>query len=59
MYFLHSIANYSLLDQNTALITLFSNTLSLHSFLSVRDQDSHPYKTKAKIIVLYIFVFTY
>jgi hypothetical protein len=32
--------------------TLFSNTLSLCSFLSVTDQVSHPYKT-GKIIVLY------
>jgi hypothetical protein len=25
----------------------------------VRDQVSHPYKTTGKIIVLYIFVFTF
>jgi hypothetical protein len=34
--------------------TLFSNTLSLCSSLKVRDQVSHPYRTRGKIIVLYI-----
>jgi hypothetical protein len=28
------------------LLTLFSNTLSLSSSLNVRDQVSHPYRTK-------------
>jgi hypothetical protein len=32
---------------------LFSNTLSLCSSLNVRDQVSHPYRTKGKIIVLW------
>jgi hypothetical protein len=36
------------------LSTLFSNTLSLCSFLNVRDQVSHPYRTTDKIIILYI-----
>jgi hypothetical protein len=31
--------------------TLFSNILSLHSSLNVRDQVSHPYRTTGKIIV--------
>jgi hypothetical protein len=31
---------------------LFLNTLNLCFSLSVRDQDSHPYKTTGKIIVL-------
>jgi hypothetical protein len=38
--------------------TLFSNTLSLHSSLNVRDQVSHPYWTTGKIIVLYILSFS-
>jgi hypothetical protein len=33
---------------------MFSNTLSLCSSLNVADQVSQPYKTKGKIIVLYI-----
>jgi len=33
--------------------TLLSNTLSLRSYLSVRDQVSHPDKTTRKIIFLY------
>jgi hypothetical protein len=36
---------------------LFSNTLKLCSSLSVRDQDSHPYKTTGEIMVLNIFMF--
>jgi hypothetical protein len=40
---------------NIILSTLFSNTLSLYSSLNVRVQISHPYKTKGKIRVLYIF----
>jgi hypothetical protein len=34
-----------------------SNTLSSCSFLNVRDQFSHPYRTIGKIIVLYISIF--
>jgi hypothetical protein len=37
------------LRPNVFLGTLFSNTLSLCSFLSVRDQLSHPYKTTTKL----------
>jgi hypothetical protein len=32
--------------------TLFSNTLYLHYSLNVRNQDSHPYKTPSKILVI-------
>jgi hypothetical protein len=39
--------------------TLFSNTLSLSSYLNVSDQVSHPYTTTAKIIVLYILLFKF
>jgi hypothetical protein len=40
--FLHSPLTSSLLGPNILLRTLFSNTLSLCSSLSVRDQVSHP-----------------
>jgi hypothetical protein len=43
----------SLLGPNILLNTLFSKTLSLCSFLKVRDQVSHPYSTTGKITVLY------
>jgi hypothetical protein len=33
------------------------NILSLRSSLSVSDQVSHPYKTRDKIIVLYVLKF--
>ena len=41
--FLHSPVNSSILGPNI-LNTLFSNTLSLRSFLNVSNQVSHPYK---------------
>jgi hypothetical protein len=44
----------SLLGPQIFLNILFSNTLSLHSSLSLSNQVSHPYKTIGKIIVLYI-----
>jgi hypothetical protein len=49
----------SLFSPNILLNTLFSNTLSLCSFLNVRDQVSHPYGTTGKIIVLYILIFPF
>jgi hypothetical protein len=48
-----------LFGPNILLSTLFSNTLSPCSSLSVRDQVSHPYKTTAKIIVLYSLIFVF
>ena len=42
---LYSPVTSSLLGPNTLLNTLFSNTLSLRSSLSARDQVSHPYRT--------------
>ena len=36
-----------------------SNTLSLHSSLTVSNQVSHPYKTTGKMIVLYILISTF
>jgi len=56
---LHSSVTSSLLGPNILLNTLFSNTLSLRSFLNVSDQVSHPYKTTGKIIVLYILIFIF
>ena len=53
--FLYSPVTLSLLRPNILLNTLFSNTLSLCSSLSVSDQVSHQYKTTGKIIVLYIY----
>jgi hypothetical protein len=52
--FHHSPVTSTLLGPNILLSTLFSNTLSLCSSLSVRDQVSHPYKTTGRIMVLYI-----
>jgi hypothetical protein len=49
---LYSPVTSSLLDPNILLNTLFSNTRSLLSSLSVSDQVSHPYKTTGKITVL-------
>jgi len=54
--FLHSPVTSSLLGPNILLNTLFSNTISLRSFLNVSDQVSHPYKTTGKIIVLDILI---
>ena len=50
--FLHSPVTSSLLGPNNLLSTLFSNTLNLHSSLSVSDQVSHPYKTIGKVTIL-------
>jgi hypothetical protein len=57
--YLQSPITSSLFDQNFLLSTLFSNTISLCSFLIVRDQVSHPYRTTNRIIVLYILIFTF
>ena len=57
--FLHSPVISSLLGPNTLLNTIFSNTLSLRSSLSVSDQVSHPYRTMGNIIVLYILIFNF
>jgi len=44
----------SLLGPNILLSTLFSNTLSLRSYLNVSDQVSHPQKTTGEIIVFWL-----
>ena len=54
--FLHFPITSLLLGTNIFPSTLFSNTLSLHSSLNVRDQVSHPYKTTGKIMVLYSLI---
>ena len=51
--FLHSPVTLFQLETNILLNTLFLHTLRVHSFLNVRDQVSHPYKTTGKILVLY------
>ena len=53
---LHSPLLY-LLGSYIRLRILFSNILSLHSSLNVRDHVSHPYSTTGNIIVLYILIF--
>jgi hypothetical protein len=57
--FLHTSVTFSLWGPNNLLSTLFSNTLSLHSSLSVSNQVSHPYKRTCKIIVLYLLMFIF
>ena len=57
--FLHFSVISSLLVTTTLLNTLFSNTVSLLSPLSVSDQVSHPYKTTGKIIIMYILIFKF
>jgi len=49
----------SLLRPNILLSTLFSNTLSLCPFLSVRDQVSHPYKTTGKTVHVYFNLYNF
>jgi hypothetical protein len=44
--FLHSHVTSSLFGPNILLSTLFSDTLSLCSFLNVRNQVSHPYRAR-------------
>jgi len=44
----------SITGQIIFLSTLFPNTLSLCSLLTVGDHISHPYRTKGKIIIFYI-----
>src|SRR5215468_5557386 len=56
---LHSPVASSRLGPNILLSTLFSNSLSLCSSLSVRDQVSHPYKTTGKTTVLYTLIFVF
>jgi hypothetical protein len=56
MQFFQPPATSSILCSNIHLFTLFSNTLNV-TYHNVRDQVSHPYKTKGKIMVLYILIY--
>ena len=57
--FLHSPVTSYLLGQNALLNTLFSNTLSLRSSISVSDQVSYPCQTTGKIVSLCILFFIF
>jgi hypothetical protein len=59
MQFLSPPLTSSLFGSNSLISTLFSNTLSLFFSLNIRDQVSHPYRTKGKIVVLYILIYTF
>ena len=48
-----------LVGPNILFSILFSDTLSLRSFVNVSDQVAHPYKVTGKIIVLHISVFIF
>ena len=56
---LHSPVTSSVLGPNTLLSTLFSNNLTLRSSFIVSDQVSHQFKTRGKIIILYILIFIF
>jgi hypothetical protein len=58
MQFSPTSCHFIFFGPNILFNTLFSNTLSLCSSLNVRDQVTHPYKTRGKNIVLYIPIFT-
>ena len=57
--YLHSNLTSYFLGVNSLLSALFWYTLSLRFSLSVSDQDSHPYKTTGKLIVLCILLFIF
>jgi hypothetical protein len=57
--FLQFPVTSSFFGWNILLSTLFSNSLSLCCSLNVRDQFSHPYRTRGKIIILYILIFMF
>ena len=57
--FHHSPVNSSLLDPNTFLSILFSNTLSLCASFNARHQVSQTNETTDKIIVLCIWIFIF
>jgi len=56
---LHSPVTKTILGTNFLLSTLFPNTISPRSSLNVSDQVSYPYKTKGRIIALYILIFKF
>jgi hypothetical protein len=51
---------FLLLGPNILLSTMFSSILSLCLFLEVREEISHPYKTKGKLCILFcVLIFTF
>jgi hypothetical protein len=57
--FPHLLMSSSLFGPNILLSTQFSNSFSICHSLSVRDQVSHPFRTRGKIIVLCIPIFKF
>jgi hypothetical protein len=57
--FLHPPVTFSFFGPNILLNELFSKALSLCSSLNVRDQVSNSYRTKCKIIVLYVLIWSF
>ena len=53
---LHSPVALAVVGPNIFLSTLSLNTLSLYSYINVRDQVLHPYQTTGKITVLCILI---
>jgi hypothetical protein len=49
----------SLFGKNILLSTLFSNILSLCPIVNITERVSNPYRTRDKIIVYYILIFTF
>jgi hypothetical protein len=58
-WFPNAPVTQSVLGPNIFFSTLFSNNHSLRSSLKMSDQVSHPYKTKGKILVLYILIYIF
>ena len=56
---LHSSVTSSLLGPNILLNTMFSDNLSFLSSRNIWDQVLDPYKTKGKIIILFILIFKF
>jgi hypothetical protein len=57
--FLHSPVTSSLLGPNILLSHLFSNTLSLRSYIDVSDKVLNPYKTTGNIVCVCVCVCEY
>jgi hypothetical protein len=59
MQFFQPLYPSSLFSLNILFNTLFSNTHSPCFHLNVTEQDSHPYRTRGNIIILYILIFMF
>ena len=53
--FLHSTVTSFLIHWNISLSTLFSNTLSLCSSVTVNDQVAHPFKATCKATFIFLY----